>query len=97
MKQLTTYHDFERYKNFKLPISVYQEGELLDSNIIIQSHTDDMVISTQNINYLKSTRNFSNLRLYAILIHLYSQSRYFHSKIPLSNINTNMLAHLIHI
>lgn len=54
-RQLKTDEDFTRYMIFKKPITIYATNELISSNVIIEEHKIDSVISTENERYLKAT------------------------------------------
>ncbi|NBD24632.1 hypothetical protein [Paenibacillus glycinis] len=43
---------------FTRAISVWKQGELIDSAMIIQSHDEDTVISAKNERYEKSAHQF---------------------------------------
>ncbi|GGG70375.1 hypothetical protein [Paenibacillus radicis (ex Gao et al. 2016)] len=58
IRQLITNADFERMRVFTRPIVIFQQGELVDSGIIIQSHDENTVISTKNEHYEKSAYQF---------------------------------------
>jgi hypothetical protein len=54
-RKLLTYSDFERMRVFQQPLSIYQGGILLDENVIIESHNDDVVVSRNGERYMKSS------------------------------------------
>lgn len=58
IRQLNTHADFERMRIFTRPIVIFQEGELLGSGVIIQSHDETIVTSTTNEQYRKATCQF---------------------------------------
>ncbi len=58
IRQLNTHADFERMRIFTRPIVIFQQGELLDSGVIIKTHDENTVTSTKNEHYRKSACQF---------------------------------------
>lgn len=58
LRQLKLFSDFERMLILARPVVIYQQGELLDSEVIIKSHDEQTVTSIKNEHYMKSTCKF---------------------------------------
>ncbi|MCY9696426.1 hypothetical protein [Paenibacillus alginolyticus] len=61
-KQLIESSDFERMRVFQQPISIFLQGQLLGSNVIIQAHDDEVVIDTNGEQYVKVKCQFLRIR-----------------------------------
>lgn len=57
-RQLITIHDFERMCIFTRKVDVFQEGELINSGVIIKSHDDKVVVGTNGEYYMKENCQF---------------------------------------
>lgn len=61
-RQLLVHSDFERMKVFKQPISVYLQSELIGENVVIQTHNEEIVLSTNGERYFKENCKFLSKR-----------------------------------
>ncbi|KRF18636.1 hypothetical protein [Paenibacillus sp. Soil787] len=61
-RQLIEHSDFERMRVFHQPISVFLNGELMGSNILIQSHDNEIVTDSNDEKYSKETCQFLRTR-----------------------------------
>lgn len=61
-KQLKEHSDFERMRVFSQRINVYQDGHLLDSNVTIDNHDLDYVVSKDGTRYVKENCQFFSIR-----------------------------------
>jgi ABC-type uncharacterized transport system ATPase subunit len=61
-RQLIVHSDFERMRVFQQKVTIFLQGELIGENIIIQSHDDEFVLSTNGERYIKATCQFFNKR-----------------------------------
>jgi hypothetical protein len=57
-RQLIEPSDFERMRVFQQPITISLQGEIIGSNVIIQSHNEEVVLSTTNERYVKANCQF---------------------------------------
>jgi hypothetical protein len=57
-KKITQYFDFQRMKVFQQPISIFQCGILLDKDVIIESHNEEIVLGRNGISYIKENCTF---------------------------------------
>lgn len=57
-RTLTTQEDFQQMMIFTRPISIYQQGELIDSGIIVKSHDNEVVVGTNGDYYVKENCKF---------------------------------------
>jgi hypothetical protein len=62
-RQLIEPSDFERMRVFQQPITISLQGEIIGSNVIIQSHNDETVLSTTGERYVKANCQFLSSRL----------------------------------
>ncbi|TVY02409.1 hypothetical protein FPZ49_31620 [Paenibacillus cremeus] len=60
-RELKVHSDFERMRVFQQPLSIYQNGKLLDENVVIESHNEDIVVSRNGDRYFKSACVFIRL------------------------------------
>ncbi|MDQ0878255.1 hypothetical protein QFZ77_006914 [Paenibacillus sp. V4I3] len=61
-RQLIEPSDFERMRVFQQPISIFLQGELIGENIIIQSHDEEIVLSTSGERYVRANCQFLSKR-----------------------------------
>lgn len=61
-RQLIEHSDFERMRVFQQPITIFLQGEQIGKNVIIQSHDDEIVISTTGERYVKVNCQFVSIR-----------------------------------
>ena len=54
--------DFERMRVFRQPILIFLHGEQIGENVIIQSHDDEIVVSTTGEQYVKANCEFISKR-----------------------------------
>jgi hypothetical protein len=57
-RRLIAPSDFERMRVFQKPITILLYGEIIGSNVIIQSHIDEIVLSTTGERYVKANCQF---------------------------------------
>jgi hypothetical protein len=57
-RQLTLSSDFERMRIFQQPISIFQDGILVDEKVIIESHNEELIVCKSGDTYLKSIYTF---------------------------------------
>jgi hypothetical protein len=57
-RRLIAISDFERMRVFQQPITISLQGEIIGSNVIIQSHNDEIVLSTTGERYVKANCQF---------------------------------------
>lgn len=53
-RQLKEPSDFERMRVFQQPISIFLQGELIGGNVIIESHDEEIVLSTIGERFVKT-------------------------------------------
>ncbi|MDF2645683.1 MAG: hypothetical protein K0Q73_1488 [Paenibacillus sp.] len=61
-RKLVEPSDFERMRVFRQPISIFLQGEQIGENVIIQSHDNDIVVSTTGEQYVKANCEFLSKR-----------------------------------
>lgn len=61
-RQLNEPSDFERMRVFQQPISIFLQGELIAKNVIIQSHDEEIVLSTNGERFVKANCQFLSKR-----------------------------------
>lgn len=61
-RQLIEPSDFERMRVFQQPISIFLQNELIGSNVIIQTHDDEIVLCTNGERYIKENCQFITTR-----------------------------------
>lgn len=54
--------DFERMRVFRQPISIFLQGEQIGEKVIIQSHDDELVVSTTGEKFVKANCDFLSKR-----------------------------------
>jgi hypothetical protein len=57
-RRLIETSDFERMRVFQQPITILLFDEIIGSNVIIQSHNDETVLSTTGERYFKANCQF---------------------------------------
>ncbi|MDQ0899895.1 hypothetical protein [Paenibacillus sp. V4I7] len=57
-RQLIEPSDFERMRVFQQPISIYLQGELIGENVIIETHDEEIVLSTVGERFVKASCQF---------------------------------------
>ncbi|KRF43871.1 hypothetical protein [Paenibacillus sp. Soil787] len=61
-RKLVEASDFERMRVFRQPISIFIQGEQIGENVIIQSHDDELVVSTTGEKFVKANCDFLSKR-----------------------------------